>query len=64
MTEEKRKCKLAGCQQEFVPPVAAPHKLFCCEGHRNEFHGGQLREARQFLAAQRQQGQPKMAKER
>jgi hypothetical protein len=64
MTEEKRKCKLHGCQQEFVPPLAAPHKLFCCEGHRNQFHGFQLREARKFLQAQKAAGQPKMATER
>lgn len=50
----KRKCALPGCQQEFSPPAAAPHKKFCCVKHKDQFHSGEILRARRLLAMQQQ----------
>ena len=46
-----RLCRL--CGKPFPPQRRAPHKAFCSEAHRMEWHGARLRELRAKLQKQK-----------
>lgn len=50
MKSTKRNCK--NCTAPFVPPPTAPHKEFCSEQCRNEWHSRRRRKALDMLKEQ------------